>query len=184
MAKDGDFVNLLQEDEKIFENLRERIAGMEEEADQLRRLHENVENEIQHLEGKINDTLEKVEEAESFVGNAAHSDKLRENRRKGWQDDGDVWPDSDETWYTGDKEDFEEQDERVKNFIQQFAKRAREIEQDTKEIKQMIDDAEEKVKEEARELENLGQADAAVAKIERKLEQLNSRLPNWDNPNA
>lgn len=177
MANDGEFVNLIQEDERIFENLRERIAGMEEEADQLRRLHENVENEIQQLEGKINDTLEKVEEAERFVDNAAASDKFRENRRKGMD------PDEDD-WYSGDIEDFEREDKDVKNFIQEFAKKAREIEQETEEIRQMIDDAEDKVKEEARELENLGQADAALGKIERKLEQLNSRLPNWDNPDV
>lgn len=176
MSDKEDFVRLLKEDEKIFESLRERIAGMGEKADRLREFHENVEGEIQRLEEKINSTLEKIEEAEELVRKAESYDKFRENRRKGMD------PDEDD-WYSGNVEEFFEEDEEVKKFIQEFAKYAREIEKDTKEINQLIEDAENKVKEEYRKLENLNEADAALANIERKLEELNSRLPNWNNQN-
>lgn len=176
MSNNEDFVNLLEEDEKFFENLRQRIAGMGEEADKLRQLHENVESEVKQLEGKINDTLEKVEEAEKHAHNAMGQASFRENRKdelnpSEYQKRRDA---------VSTIEDVEEEDERVKNHIQQFAKLVREIEEDTKEIKKLIGDAEDKIKEEFREFENLDKADRAVAKIESKMERLNSNLPDWN----
>jgi DNA repair exonuclease SbcCD ATPase subunit len=169
----ADEVELLDEDKSLLDGLRQTISGMKQEAQKIEEIQDNINNELKMLEGKINSTLELVEEAEKRADWLENKDEFR-RRQKKWKDE--------DSAYTASitEEDFKEYDEEVKQRIQEIAKLVREAEQNTKDITDIADDAENKVKQELRDLASLSEADSKVAEIERRLEQINDGLPAWN----
>ena len=168
----SDRISLLEEDRGLLDNLRKTLSGMQEEAESIERIHDTISDELVLLERKINDTLEIVEEAEKMADRVEVSAQHRDDKER--------LKDEDRSYASGiTEEDVQRKDQKVKNEIHAVAEKVREAEENTNEIREIAEDAHEKVEEELRDIAKIGKADSKVAEIEGRLEDINENLPEW-----
>jgi len=168
-------VDLFQKDEKFLDKIRQTMAGMREEAETIRQMQNNISEELELLEREITEALELVEKAEelldrNIVTKGEHRDlyhykkNVKESQR----------------YENFSQDTIDDYDEEVKNAIHEVAQVNRKAEQKIAKINKIIEDAEEKIKSEAKELSRLSDADSKVGEMESRLEEVNQRLPGWN----